>query len=78
MTARLVAGWLVVPYAGPELGRVHIATGRHQADEWKPAYLDYLDGERVAKVRPPAPTGHPVQVWIRVNGAATAVGHVTI
>jgi hypothetical protein len=78
VTTQLANGWLVVPFAGPEMARVEIGTGRHRADIWRPAYLDFHDGQRVAKVRPPAATGQPVQVWTRINGVVAHAGHVTI
>lgn len=80
MTAQLADGWLLVPYDGPELAQVRIGTGRREPDEWKPAYLDWHDGRRVAKVRPPVSSGQPtpVQVWTRLNGVVATAGHVTI
>ncbi len=79
MTAALAAGWLTVPYSGTDATLVEIAVTRSvDADTvWTPAFLDYADGVRVAKVRPPAAAADlmPPSVWLRVGGAgATNVG----
>ncbi|SET43719.1 hypothetical protein [Nonomuraea wenchangensis] len=68
------AGWLTVPYSGHDLSRVFIAVG--DPNDWRPAFLDWADGERVAKIRPPAPTGKAVKVWLKVNDSVTEVGKV--
>ncbi|MFF4779397.1 hypothetical protein ACFY05_41940 [Microtetraspora fusca] len=76
-TAAVRDGWVVVsPYEGPELAPISIAVGSQ--DEWKPAFLDWVDGARVAKIRQPAPTGRPAQVWLRVGETVTSAGKVTI
>lgn len=69
-------GWLVVPYSGHDLARVYISAGQRQ-DEWKPAFLDWVDGKRVAKVRPDGLSG-AVWVWLKVNGTVAQAGKVTI
>ncbi|MGI5493894.1 hypothetical protein [Microtetraspora malaysiensis] len=79
MRAEIRDGWVAVPYDGPELGSIHIAVAQSPAeDNWQPAYLDYVDGRRVAKIRTPAPTGRPVGVWLRVGNTVTSSGKVTI
>lgn len=78
--ARLRGSWLEVPYAGHDLSRVEVGwrvgDGLARPDSWTPAYLDYSDGERVAKVQAPERLGHAVYVWVRVDGAETSVGRV--
>lgn len=78
MAAWVHGGWIVTPYTGSELAQVHMAFGDRQPGEWKPAYLDYADGQRVGKVGLPEPTGKPARVWLRVNGVATPVGTVSL
>lgn len=70
MSIAVVDGWLEVPYTGPERATIEIST---EAEVWVPAYLDYTNGTRVAKIRPPA-VSQTVQVWLRVDGAATPAG----
>jgi hypothetical protein len=77
MTARLDGGWLVVPYAGPALAPCHIATGTRGPGEWQPAFKAVRGGQRVLQVRPPASSG-PVRVWVKISGAVTAAGQVTL
>lgn len=77
MTPLIRNGWLIVPYSGPELARVFIAVG-DRADAWRPAYLDWHDGRRVAKVRPPEPTGRARAVWLRIDDTATRIGKVVL
>ncbi len=74
MSARIADGWLVVPYDGNEL-TVYIAVSDNQPtdDDWRPAYRDWLDGQRVAKVRPAGARGH---VWLRAVGQVERVGRV--
>lgn len=70
MTAvSLANGWVIVPYDGPDTALVELAVD----DEWLPAFLDYVDGKRVAKVRPPVvpPTA---QVRLRVDGSVSSLG----
>lgn len=55
-------GWLRVPYAGPEMAVIEVQLGA----EWKPAYLDYEAGLRVAQVRYRGPL--PAVLPVRVNG----------
>ena len=74
MSARLVNGWLEVPYDGSDRAQVAISA---EPDVWRPAFLDYTDGQRVAKVRPP--TGPRVaEVKLRVSGAVTPHGWLRI
>ncbi|MGH3439516.1 MAG: hypothetical protein ACRDRN_24050 [Sciscionella sp.] len=70
LQATIRDGWLITPYAGHDLAQVHIAVSG--AEGWHPAYLDWSDGARVAKIRP---VGHG-RVWLRVDGEVTAVGYV--
>lgn len=77
MSATVRDGWLTVHYDGHDLARVHLAVGQ-QPDDWKPAFLDWVDGKRVAKIRPPSPTGKTVGVWLRVGDAVTSNGRVVL
>lgn len=50
MPATITKGWLCVPYTGPENAVVQFQLN---GDNFIDAYLDYEDGIRVAKIRPP-------------------------
>lgn len=69
MTIAIVNGWLEVPYTGTETAAVEISVD----DVWLPAYLDYTNGVRVAKVRPPA-LSQTVQVQLKIDGNITPAG----
>jgi len=75
-------GWLRVPYDGPELVPIYVATGPRTPageDGWKPAFLDWHEGRRVAQIRVPASRpGQVVKVWLRVDGNITNVGSVRL
>ncbi|MEU8196323.1 hypothetical protein AB0C10_21305 [Microbispora amethystogenes] len=72
-------GWLLVPYDGHDLATVHLAAAQSPtAEHWAPAFLDYHDGQRIAKIRTPAPTGRPVTVWLRVGDTVTSAGTVVL
>lgn len=75
MSARVRDGWLLVDYAGPEMATIEVGVGRNEAEVWRPAFLDWVDGKRVAKVRPYA--GDRPVVWLRVNGNSARVGKAT-
>ncbi len=74
MSARLADGWVQVEYDGPE-PVVHLGvTLRTPAEaDWRPAYRDWHDGLRVAKVRPAGARGH---VWLRAAGEMTRAGRI--
>ena len=79
MRAEVRDGWLVVPYSGHDLATVHIAVAQRPAEEdWRPAFLDYVGRERVAKIRPPASSGRQVAVWLRVGDVVTPAGRITL
>lgn len=71
--ARIEDGWLVVDCpAAADPVPVEIGIG----DDWQPAFRDYHDGQRVAKIRPPADVAPRSTVWLRVGGPdAPAVNH---
>jgi len=72
-------GWVCMAYAGTDLSRVEISAG---AGEWQPAYLDWHNGDRVAKVRPHTlaigDMHGAVTVSLRVDGIVVATGRVTL
>lgn len=70
MTPRIVNGWLICQYDGHDLCSVEIGVGRKTPEQWTPAFLDWFEGIRVAKIRATESAPH---VWLRVNGAATKV-----
>ncbi len=71
--ATLTDGWLVVPYRGPDMATVHLAVG----GEWRPAFRDWHNGQRVAKVRPPVTRGR-VSVRLSVDGQITDLGWIRL
>ena len=72
MSARQVAGWLVVPYPdGDSLARVELEVG----GELFPAFLDWEAGQRVAKVRARPAPGSAVRLL--VSGAVVRVDKAT-
>jgi hypothetical protein len=73
VSARVSDGWLVVPYDGDDRATVEISV---QPNVWLPAYLDYADGQRVAKVRPPAGLT-AATVSLRINGTVSTAGWLT-
>lgn len=75
MITRLHSGWLVTGYDGHDLARVYLATGDREPGDWVPAFLDYDDGQRIAKIR--LPGACPARAWMKVNGAVTPLGKIT-
>jgi hypothetical protein len=73
--ARLHDGWVAIPFGGDERAHIQIAVG--DQNDWKPAYRDFLDGDRVVKIRPPARTGKNM-VWLSVDGRVTQLGVITL
>ena len=76
-TPRYSAGWITVPYNGHDLSRVELQIGE---DEPQAAFLDWDDGQRIAKLRP-SHLGDPqgtVTVTLHVDGTPTTTGRVTI
>jgi hypothetical protein len=75
--AYLDQGWVCMPYHGNDLARVEIQAG---ANPPVAAFLDWVNGERVAKVRPHTlgQVAGTTTVTLRVDGIPTATGRVTI
>lgn len=73
MSARIIDGWLVVPYSGHDMASVYLNVG----GEWKPAFLDWHNGKRVAKVRFPATASRSSSVVIRINDAESTIGRIS-
>jgi len=63
----VVDGWIVMPYGGHDTAVVEIGVGNPPI--WQYAYLDWREGERIAKVRLPEefPTGR-THVQLRMAG----------
>ena len=77
MNPRIVNGWLVVDTDAPDQADVEIAILFGQSKAFVHAFRDYDDGKRVAKVKVGGATGRAV-VYLRVNGAETMAGSLTI
>jgi len=76
MTVALRNGWLVVPYEGGDTARVEIGVGNPPV--WRGAFLDWVDGVRVAKIRPPEMEGSRPKVQLRVNGSVVFAGNILV
>jgi hypothetical protein len=73
-------GWIVFPYRGPDLATVELGAG-HRSPEFHHAYLDWVGGQRVAKLRPTAFSDIPqgaVTITLRVNGQVAGQGQVVL
>ncbi len=73
MTPDVVDGWVCFPYDGDDLARVEL--GVRGTEVRLPAFLDWHDGQRVAKLRPAALVGNAhraVTVELHVDGVVTA------
>lgn len=57
MTVKVTSSWIIIDCDASDLTEVYIAVGR--PDNWHPAFRDWEDGQRVAKIRIPkdAPIG---------------------
>lgn len=74
----IVDGWFVVPYSGRDLSTVHIGFGVDPHIGWHPAFLDYHEGQRVAKIRVArVPAAQRVPAWLRIDGIPAKIGTVT-
>lgn len=79
-------GFIIVPYEGDSQARVEIGLSALIGEEprrWYAAYLDYHDGNRVAKVMVPEKEKGldkpiPCNVYIRVNGGVMKAGTVSV
>ncbi len=76
MSANIDGGWLAVPYSGHDLSQVFISVG--DQSDWRPAFLDWSDGNRVAKIRTPEASGKAMKVWLKVNGSVTNAGKIIL
>ena len=77
MNPRLVNGWLVVDTDAPDRADVQIALFTSKSKAFVPAFRDYEDGQRVAKIKAGDASGRAV-VYLRVDGSETMVGSLTI
>lgn len=75
MNPRVLNGWLTVRYDGSERLAVHIST---EPDVWVPAFLDYLDGVRVAKIRVSAVPGTILRPKLRAGSTETAFPSIRV
>lgn len=71
----VVAGWLTVDCDVSDATPVQIAVGT--PTDFKPAFRDWVDGRRVAKIRVPEGPGR-VRVFLKVGGTVTDAGIVTL
>lgn len=77
MNPRVVNGWLVVDTDAPDRALVEIAVFTKQTKAFAPAFRDYDNDKRVAKVKLGDATGRAV-VYLRVDGAETMAGNLII
>jgi hypothetical protein len=71
LSATLFNGWVGVPCDADDLTPVFIAIG---GGDWQPAYRDWHEGKRVAKVRPLL-SGRQ-QVILKVSDVVVDVGRL--
>lgn len=76
MSVKLEAGWVCVPYSGHDMSQVYIAVG--DQEHWRPAFLDWSNGVRVAKIGEPERTGRAVTIWLKVNGSVISAGKIIL
>lgn len=77
MNPRIIDGWVVVDIEASEYARIEIGLLNGNSKAFSPAFFDYVDGKRVAKVRPNGVAGRTV-VYLRVNGVDTMAGNLVI
>jgi len=87
VSARIDDGWLIVPCDAPAGALVEIAARerpviangaatRATEPDWQPAFRDWHDGRRVAKIRLPADLVGRATVRLRVAGVVTSHGRL--
>lgn len=77
MNPRIVNGWLIVDTDAPDRAIVEIALFTKQSKAFVPAFRDYENAKRVAKIKVGDATGRAV-VYLRVDGAESMAGSLTI
>lgn len=77
MNPRIINGWLVIDTDAPDRALVEIALFTKNTKAFLPAFRDYEDGKRVAKIKVGDATGRAV-VYVRVDGAETMAGNLII
>lgn len=71
MSAYVHEAWLVVDCDAADAVPVEIAIGK--ATDFRPAFRDYHDGKRTAKIRAGELTGRH-RVYLKVNGTISEAG----
>jgi hypothetical protein len=77
MNPRIVNGWLVIDLDASDQTSVEIAIFSNNAKAFLPAFRDYENGKRVAKVRVGSANGRAV-VYVRVDGVESMAGNLVI
>jgi hypothetical protein len=77
MNPRIVDGWLIIDTNAPDRADIQIALFTSQSKAFVPAFRDYENGQRVAKIKAGNATGRAV-VYVRVDGAESMAGSLTI
>lgn len=77
MTVKATSSWIIVDCDASDLTEVFIAVGR--PDNWHPAFRDWEDGVRVAKIRIPkdAPVGRQ-PIFLRWGDHEESVGRALL
>ena len=76
MSAFYEDGWIRIPYSGPELGVIEIGIGEDDPT-YRPAYLQTVNGQRFAQVRPTNVSFSAApRVWLRTNGVPVLIGRL--
>lgn len=77
MNPRLIAGWIVVDTDAPDHAVVEIGVLSRTSKAFFPAFRDYDNGTRVAKVKPTGDLSRAV-VYLRVDGVEQMAGNLVI
>ena len=77
MNPRIINGWLVIDTDAPDQANVEIALLTKNTKAFFPAFRDYEDNRRVAKIKAEGASGRAV-VYVRIDGVETMAGNLTI
>lgn len=77
MNPRLVNGWIVVDTDAPDQSIVEIGVLSRTSKAFLPAFRDYDDGKRVAKVKHTGDLARAV-VYLRVDGVEHMAGNLSL
>ncbi len=77
MNPRIIDGWMVIDTDAGDHAVIEIAVFTGSSKAFIPAFRDYHDNKRVAKIRLQQVQGRAV-VYVRVDGVETMAGNLII